>query len=219
MTIPGNDRAARAASSLPPKSTYGKRRRYLIATGRWQGRVPAAVIQEHIADVRAATGMTIVQFAALAGINDSWLADIIRGDQDHVYPSTARRILAVTARSTPPSPGIRNATGSTRRLRALTVTGWLISEIAEASGLTEDTLRRVRRGDYRTVQAVTADKVTAAYDLMWNARPPARSQSQQAGATRAQRYAARQKWVPGGAWDDIDDPACRPLGARRLLAG
>lgn len=103
-------------------------------------------------------------------------------------------------------PRLIDATGTHRRIQALSALGHTYDAIAHACFWAErrnvsDVLTR------STVQPGTRDRVTAAYDqLSMKVPPPSRAR------TLARSRAARLGWLPPLALDDdrIDDPTYRP---------
>lgn len=96
------------------------------------------------------------------------------------------------------------AVGSMRRLRALAVLGWPVSELAARVGMRVEQVSRIRRGGYGwSVLASTARKVTACYDGLSMVPGP---------STLTGLRARRVGWVPPLAWEgvDMDDPAAVP---------
>ena len=102
-----------------------------------------------------------------------------------------------------------DATGSRRRLQALAVMGHGAAAVHEASGL------GTHHWDYivkkaTTVRPATAERVTAAYDELWD-KP---------GSLRIAKRARAQGWLGPLDWDDdaIDDPAAEPATKRIMRA-
>ncbi|MDP9185088.1 MAG: hypothetical protein M3O29_05415, partial [Actinomycetota bacterium] len=62
------------------------------------------------------------------------------------------------------------------------------------------------------VQAVTARKIKAVYEELWNQPQTGNDWHSKASATRARNYAKAHGWLSPLAWDDetIDDPATMP---------
>lgn len=96
--------------------------------------------------------------------------------------------------------------GAVRRVQALQALGWTGPQIAEAAGLSLNSMRSMQYHAAETVRAATAKKIAAAFDAMCMTRPEGHY------ANRARSMAARRGWAPPLAWDDIDDPNERPKG-------
>lgn len=203
------------SSSAAHKAAYTKRRTLAIYRGTWESPVPADVVRDHIAVVRAETGMTFWQFATVAGVHVNYLEYMARAGPKVVTAAVARRVLAVTADTVVPAGRRIPAMGTARRLQALAVMGWSGPRVAEATGMSEDTMRRIRRNEYPYVFRSTAERVDAAYRNMWNAPPPDDTPVRRAVIDRTRQAALAAGWAPPAAWDNIDDPEEKPQGIRR----
>lgn len=198
------------------KTVYANRRKLAVMRGTWEYPVPVATVMEHINGVKTVTGMTNRQYAAAAGVHEKWFGDIMRGHiVTYVTAATARKILSVTTDTIPPPARRVDSTGTVRRLRALAVAGWAASDVAEATGLSHATMLRIRRDEFPVIYRTTAVRVARAYRVMWLAKPPMGTPRQEFTVQRTQRWAAARGWVPGAAWDDMDDPADVPQGVSR----
>lgn len=206
-----------------PLAIYRARQRLLAGRGQWEPWSPAAPARDHARHVLAVTpGLTRSGYASIAGIDRSTLNRLLDrppGDPDVIYTTTARAVLAVTPGSVPSRAHLVDATGSCRRLRALACLGWSVPQLAARTGVAVVNLQQVRAGLQARVEQGTAAKISAAYGELWLTPAPEASMGQKQSAAKSRIHAARQQWVSGSAWDDIDDPACRPHGARRLKAG
>ena len=96
------------------------------------------------------------------------------------------------------------AVGILRRIRALHAIGWSGHQVADACGLSVNTLRSIGYHQSGTVHAATAQSVMAGYERLSMAIPEGRY------ANRARASARRKGWAPPLAWDDIDDPDEQP---------
>ncbi|HHW83455.1 MAG TPA: hypothetical protein GX743_06545, partial [Actinomycetales bacterium] len=105
---------------------------------------------------------------------------------------TAEKILAHGE----PTRGEISAEGSRRRLRALAVMGWTITELSERSGLHRRTLSIVRSDDAEHVKVETAAVITALFDSIG---------MEQGGSEMIAREARAKGWIGPLGWDDIDD--------------
>lgn len=210
-----------AGRTLPPRQirtparvAYEKRRRLLIAQGRWRPDETAGPLRDYISAVLDKTGMSITQFAACAGLSRPTVSAVLNST-DRVKTATAAKIRAVTPGSAP-ATGWVDSTGATRRLQALAYAGWSLKLIAADASVDEGWLRKIRAG--RTsgrVQAAVARKIAGTFSRLLPLAPPQDTRCQRAAVTRAVSLAAAEGWVSGWAWDDIDDPAEKPKGAIR----
>jgi hypothetical protein len=98
-------------------------------------------------------------------------------------------------------PRLLPAVGVNRRVRALQVAGWPLTEIASRAGMDQRNLAQVLVR--RNVNRRTYAAITAVYAELEARRGP---------SLAATRYAAAKGWAPACAWDvdTIDDPAAKP---------
>lgn len=94
--------------------------------------------------------------------------------------------------------------GTVRRVRALMALGWRGPEIADAAGVSINTLRSIDYHGSTVVLAETARLVAMAYDRLSMTVPEG------AYANRTRILAAHRGWHPPLAWDDIDNPDEEP---------
>ena len=73
-----------------------------------------------------------------------------------------------------------DAGGARLRLRALHVMGHSSARIARAVGVREMTIRKLVRGDARTVSPQLRDAIAAVYDAWWDKRAPGRTRFERA---------------------------------------
>ncbi len=128
-------------------------------------------------------------------------------------------MLTVTSR-TLPRPRL-DAAGTRLRLRALHVMGHGPARIARATGISDKTIRKLVRGDARTVSPRLRDAVAGLYGAWWDKRAPERTRFERAAATAARKRAIAGNWCAGAALDDdlLDDPGYRPRAGFRPAAG
>jgi hypothetical protein len=103
---------------------------------------------------------------------------------------------------------MRDATGTRRRIQALMRMGWTAAHIAEVA---VPHLSSAGRWVYAVmyepaVTPATYEAISRAYDALSHRRGPSQN-----SANRAMR----KGWPPPLAWDDIDDPECKPEGFLR----
>jgi DNA-binding CsgD family transcriptional regulator len=179
---------------------YGKK----LATEHVRGEHrlhPTEEVRAHIERL-ISNGWWQAEIARAAGVSRSTVGVLVAGQR-----YTNRRI-ALALLAVPVTPMIRNdrgdrvdATGSTRRLRALAVLGHSCIDIGEMTGMTDDRLSFIARGKTDVVFPREAQKIAAAY----------RTLSTTPGRMKQIATAARNKgWHGALAWDDIDDPDCKP---------
>ena len=105
-----------------------------------------------------------------------------------------------------------DAAGSRLRLRALHVMGHSSARIARATGVREKTIRKLVRGDARTVSPQLRDAIADLYDAWWDKRAPGRTRFERGAATAARKRAIAGNWCAAAALDDdlLDTPGYRP---------
>lgn len=111
--------------------------------------------------------------------------------------------------------------GTMLRLRALHAMGHGSRRIARATGHPEHAIRKIARGDARTVTPALRAAVIALYDQWWDKRPPERTPAEKTAARTALRRAAAAGWCAGAALDDdeLDAPGYRPGAGFRTARG
>lgn len=197
-------------------SQYRDRRRRAIAYGTWQPYVDAEPAREHVRTLQE-FGLGWKRIAHLAGVPNSTMWKLLYGARQRgmapskrIRPETAQKILAVEPRLDLLGTRIPvDATGTRRRLQALTAGGWPQAQLAARLG--------IHPSNYCTMLARpqvnigTARASAALYDELWNADPANHGVHPQ-GISRARNYAKNHGWAPVGAWDDdtIDDPQTFP---------
>ncbi|WP_138734382.1 helix-turn-helix domain containing protein [Modestobacter excelsi] len=199
--------AANTAASRPAnrERTYGRSQPY----------VDARPVHDHIAALRAA-GIGVERIAHLADMALSSVREIAdraltsSTDTRRVRPTTAALILSIDIDDANRGPRSRvDATGTHRRLQALTAIGWAPKLLAAQLGRRPASLNRSMTSP--SVTARTARDVAELYERLENPPPPQDTGEQRATANAARAHAARQGWNPPLAWDNIDtDPMPQP---------
>jgi hypothetical protein len=105
-----------------------------------------------------------------------------------------------------PSPA-----GTRRRLQALAARSWSPRAIEKETGIAAWLIQRELDG-YDELAPELAGDVAAAYDRLWDQRPPNATAADRRAAAETAAHAARSGWAPPMAWDDdrIDLPGGRP---------
>lgn len=195
---------------------YEKRRAFLKAAGTWQPWADMAPVRAHLESLLAA-GLTKTDIAGRSGVATTTLDYLMGEDRSRCRVRVAQRLLAVQPTPVEPLGGHKtNSVGTQRRLQALMVAGWSAQVIADRLGMNRETIRKILANDL--VRVSTARAVRALFADMWDKFPPSEARYDRASATRTSAYAARQGWVSGLAWDDIDDPKAKPKGVRAAEA-
>jgi transcriptional regulator with XRE-family HTH domain len=164
--------------------------------------------RDHVASLRQ-DGGTYRSIAAAAAVSPATLHALATGRR-RAQPGTAAAVLNVTRRSLP-RPRL-DATGTRLRLRALHVMGHGSARIARAIGVSPKTIRKLVRGDARTVSPPLRDAIADLYDTWWDKRAPGRTRFERAAATTARKRAIAGNWCAAAALDDdlLDTPGYRP---------
>lgn len=153
-----------------------------------------------------ARGWTQAQIAAASGLNQATVSIILSGRYSGVHRTTAAAILSVRLDQTPPVPrGLVDATGTRRRIQALAVLGYNLTDIARQIGVAQSSLQQTIDGRWERVRTPVAAKVARVYrQLSTTPAPPTRT------AEQARNQAMAEGWHGPMAWADIDDPRCEP---------
>lgn len=188
-------------------TAYARRRRRLLAFGRWSPLVlvdpqPA---RDHLARLRQ-FGVSLEAIIEMSGQSMSLLAAL-------VYPAHQRWGARITRESLQrilevkfdldamPAHRRIDSAGTTRRLQGLAVMGWPLSSLADVLEVSVQAVASYRTRPTSTVR--TARAVRDLYDR-WSLLP--------GPSVRTTLAAQRAGWVSPLAWDDdsIDDPRAVP---------
>jgi transcriptional regulator with XRE-family HTH domain len=154
-------------------------------------------------------GGTYRSIAAAAAVSPDTVRGLASGRR-RAHPGTAAAVLTVSSTTLPRAR--LDATGTRLRLRALHVMGHGSARIARAVGASHKTIRKLVRGDARTISPRLRDAIADLYDAWWDKRAPERTRFERAAATAARRRAIAGNWCAGAALDDdrLDTPGYRP---------
>ena len=164
--------------------------------------------RDHVTQLRQ-HGWTYRSIAAAAALSPDTVYALATGRR-RAQPATATAVLKVTSRIL---SGSRLDAGGTRlRLRALHVMGHGSARIARAAGVHPVTIRKLVRGDARTVSPQLRNAIIAVYDAWWDKRAPTRTRFERAAATAARKRAIAGNWCAAAALDDdlLDLPGYLP---------
>lgn len=195
---------------------YARRRPRLRAYGRLEELVPVETVATHLTWL-STQGVGWEQAATLAGVGRTTIEQILHptGHRRGVTPRVASAVMAVLPTLDDlADAALTAAAGTRRRLQALMVLGWSLTQIQRACGLSA--LGRCLTREL--VTARTARAVRDFYGSHWADTPAAIDPRAQAVIDRTRARAERAGWLPPLAWDDdtIDDPdAPAPVHARR----
>lgn len=157
--------------------------------------------------------------------------DRVREPSRRVLRSTAEKVYAVEAIPANLGPGQADheRTPIARlHLRALVALGWSQSKLATRLGILPTNLGPVigtspaggprRREGLRVLSRRTVDKIEALYAELSMTVPTADTRFEQAGITRARKYAQEQGWLPPLALDEDDLDRYSSMSLDELLA-
>lgn len=148
-----------------------------------------------------ANGWTHRQIAAAAGIARSTVTVIAAG-QEKTNKRHAAAILAIPIGPAPARPlKTTDATGTTRRIRALVWMGYSLVSLSRRLAMTEDRLSSIARGVVEVVRITEAQTIAKLYRELCHTPGPSK---------RAAQDARKKGWHGPLAWDDIDDINCQP---------
>lgn len=170
-------------------------------------RVPAGPVTAHV-QFLVGRGMSCTQISIAAGVARATVANAAAGRNLAFNRTIADKIMTVQPRIVRDTDRVP-FTGTQRRIQALHVIGHGPLSIATATGLSTYNVRVIAHGGRGAITAATYRAVRAAYrELICTPGP----------SPRARKKAIRLGWLPPIAWDDIDDPNCKPEGARKTKA-
>ena len=174
-------------------------------------------LRYHLNELRQHGG-TYRAIAAAAAVAPTTVHDLAVGRRDGTG-SIARALLAVTSEALP--QGRMDAGGARLRLRALHVMGHNSARIARAVGASDKTIRKLVRGDAKTISPQLHDAIADVYDAWWDKRAPGRTRAECTAATIARRRAIAGNWCAGAGLDDdlLDTPGYRPKSGWKPATG
>ena len=164
--------------------------------------------RDHVTQLRQ-HGWTYRSIAAAAALSPDTIYALATGRR-RAQPATATALLTVARRIL---SGSRLDAGGTRlRLRALHVMGHGSARIARAAAAHPQTIRKLVRGDARTVSPQLRTAIIAVYEAWWDKRAPTRTRFERAAATAARKRAIAGNWCAAAALDDdlLDLPGYMP---------
>lgn len=175
----------------------------------------AEPVREHVEQLRS-VGMGLKTIAARADVSNSTLGNLIygrngrtTGPSRQVRRHVAARVLAVKPDDLAKGACI-DSTGTVRRIKALSATGWSLSELGRRLDITPSNMLAIL--DRPRVRASTARATRRLYDELWDTPPAQETWSQRIAYSRAHNYARKHGWLPPTAYDDyaMDDPDYQP---------
>jgi hypothetical protein len=122
----------------------------------------------------------------------------------------------------PVSPAARTDTNGTMwRLRSLVAMGHDCARIARALGVPPGLVRRVVRGQARTITRELRAEVCQLWDAWWDKTPPQHTPAQRRTAACALRQAEANDWPAAAGLEEdlLDEPGYRPWCQYRPATG
>ena len=166
---------------------------------RW---VDAHEVREHLQSL-IDDGATLVSLVRRSGYSELTLRRLLNGERTRVWDVTRSDLLALTHGAA----NIRSvdASGTTRRLRALAARGWGSTAVSVEMGRSvanKATIERLLHGSRTQVTPELAADVSQVYERLWDQQPPMSTPHERATASRMMRRARRDGWLPPAAFDD-----------------
>ena len=114
-----------------------------------------------------------------------------------------------------------DATGAMWRLRSLVAMGHDCARIARALHAHPALVRRIVRGQARTVTCPFRAACCQVWDAWWDKTPPRRTPAERRAAARALRQAKSRDWPAAAGLDEdlLDEPGYRPWSQYRPATG
>lgn len=177
-------------------ASHGLCRNHATAAGVAAPMLPAHPVAEHIRDLHR-HGWSMRGIAAAAGVDDSTVMRIFRGEYAYLRTSTATKLEAVGIMDV--GARTQSAAGSIRRVQALQAAGYDQVRLAAETGVDQTTISKLSRGVQARVNTDIALKIDAAWQRL--AALPVGEPT---------RLAKANRWPVPMAWNDIDDPMEEP---------
>jgi hypothetical protein len=215
--LPAHGTTARAYGSpgrrprchCKPCRTARNRHQKQGRVNRELGRSPftsPAKAQAHLQELHQTMSWETLE--AATGVWFSNLVAIYQGKRKKIRHETEAKILAVTAPAKGDPGQYIDATGSTRRLQALSCVGHSYAAICEAADTCPNRVVSIANGRQPTIRRDLAERIAAAYQLLAFNPPPKNKHT-----TRTRNVARAKGWRDPQWWEDygrIDDPDFNP---------
>jgi hypothetical protein len=114
-----------------------------------------------------------------------------------------------------------DANGTMWRLRSLIAMGHDGARLAAALGESPDVVRRIIRGQTRTITPTLHTTTCQLWNAWWDKTPPRRTTAERSAASRALQQAQARNWPAPAALDEeqLDEPGYRPYSRYRHAVG
>ena len=192
-------RGCRDAACVRVSTRYSKQLRIEHQRGHY--RMTDATQTRHHIERLTAAGWTQRQIAHASGVEAASIHQIYVGAQARTANWRAARILAISIAPPPHDNRRVDITGSRRRLQALRVMGHRRYDLAAQLNITPDRVKHITSGHTRWVTPDEAATIARLYRRL--AMVPGPSQ-------QTATLARKQGWHGPLAWEDIDNPDCKP---------
>ncbi|MHC3450835.1 hypothetical protein [Streptomyces prasinus] len=180
-----------------------------IRVNRELGRSPftsPTAAQNHLRELHHAMGWD--SLAAATEVPFSNLIAIYNGQRKKIRHETEAKILAVAIPAKGDPGQYINATGTTRRVQALSYLGHSYAAICEAANTCPNRIVSIANGRQPTIRRDLAERIAAAYQQLASCTPPKNKHT-----TRTRNVARAKGWRDPQWWEDyghIDDPEFNP---------
>ncbi len=117
--------------------------------------------------------------------------------------------------------GRMDANGTAWRMRSLVAMGHDATRIARALDVAPDAVRRLIRGDAKTITMAFHVLACQLWDAWWDKSPPERTPAERRAATRARNQAMRGDWPAAAGLDEdlLDNCGYKPWCHYRPATG
>jgi hypothetical protein len=200
-------RGCRKPGCVLASTRYTKQLRLEHQRGQYR-MTDATEARHHIAQLVAAR-WSQVQISDACGVPSANIHKLYVGAQKQIANWRAAAILSVEIGPAPANLSRLDVTGSRRRLQALRVLGHRRYDLAAELDTTPDRVKHITSGHTRWVNPQEAAAIARLYRRLSTVPGPCK---QTAGIAR------NKGWYGPLAWDNIDDPAAKPEGARKSRA-
>jgi len=197
-----------------PESRRKKEAKLLAARGEWHPWADAEPVAARVRELQE-DGATLATIAAATGVSIPGLWEITSGERDRVRTETAEKIMA--AQGVASGRRTTEANGTALRLRSLQAMGHSSADLAAHMSahagrqVHQETVRRLLAGEASRVQPHVWESARAAFEELWDKRPPEDTPQQKRNASMARERARKEGWPQPMALDDdrIDDRGYR----------
>lgn len=202
-------RKCRVPEHLEGRRMYNRRIGKLNDMGR-KARVDATPAMKRI-NRMTSEEFNLEDVSRATGIARSTLLDLQRGRSKRIHIDNYNKIMAVTRAKLKASRWAGDTTPAViqRYVDALALRGYPGTFVFKKAGITPEALRYAHAENIPVVNRATSDAIRRVSRELWLSTPEAHEISPMRQAL-AIRNAKKRGAIPGGAWDNIDDPHATP---------